>query len=61
MTTELATKVDALTAKYADTLQQIEQEKAEAQNTLASLIDKLTGNDFDMQGLKSLQKILKGE
>ena len=61
VTTELATKVDALTAKYADTLQQIEQEKAEAQNTLASLIDKLTGNDFDMQGLKSLQKILKGE
>ena len=61
VTTELAAKVDALTAKYADTLQHIEQEKAEAENTLASLIDNLTGNDFDMQGLKSLQKMLKGE
>ena len=61
VTTELASKVDALTAKYADTLQHIEQEKAEAQNTLVSLIDNLTGNDFDMQGLKSLQKMLKGE
>lgn len=61
VTTELASKVDALTAKYADTLQHIEQEKAEAQNTLALLMDNLTGNDFDMQGLKSLQKILKGE
>lgn len=61
VTTELAAKVDALTAKYADTLQHIEQEKAEAQNDLASLIDNLTGNDFDMQGLKSLQMMLKGE
>jgi len=61
VTTELASKVDALTAKYADTLKQIEQEKAEAQNTLASLMDNLTGNDFDLQGLKSLQKMLKGE
>ena len=61
VTTELASKVDALTANYADTLQHIEQEKAEAQNTLASLMDNLTGNDFDMQGLKSLQKMLRGE
>ena len=59
--TELATKVDALTAKYADTLQHIEQEKAEAENTLASLMNNLTGNEFDMQGLKLLQKMLKGE
>lgn len=61
VTTELSVKVDTLTAKYADTLQHIEQEKAEAEITLASLMDNLTGNVFDMQGLKSLQKMLKGE
>ena len=61
VTTELSVKVDELTAKYADTLLQIEQEKAEAQNTLATLMEDLTGNSFDMQGIKSMQKILKGE
>lgn len=61
VTTELATKVDVLTAKYADTLQHIEKEKDDAEKTLATLMDKLTGNEFDMKGLKSLQKMLKGE
>ena len=61
VTTELSVKVDELTAKYADTLLQIEQEKSEAQNTLATLMEDLTGNSFDMQGIKSLQNILKGE
>ena len=61
VTTELATKVDALTAKYADTLQHIEQEKENAEKNLATLLDNLLGNEFDMQGLKTLQKMLKGE
>lgn len=61
VTQELAEKVDALTCKYSDTLQNIEQEKENSQNTLASLIDNLTGNSFDMKGLKLLKKLLKGE
>lgn len=30
------------------------------EHSLASLIDDLTGNDFDMQGLAQFQSLLKG-
>lgn len=58
---DFSDKIDSLVAKYADTLQNISEEKINAQRTLASLIDNLTGNEYDMQGMKSLKNMLEGK
>lgn len=52
--------VQALADKYAVTYTETTQKLTEAENSLASLIDDLTGNDFDMQGLAQFQTLLKG-
>ncbi len=57
----LATKVQALADKYATTLSDIEKEIKEAEATISSMIDELTGSDTDMQGLAELKSLLGGE
>lgn len=52
--------VQALADKYAVTYTETTQKLTEAENSLASLIDDLTGDDFDMQGLAQFQTLLKG-
>lgn len=56
----LAIKVQALADKYAITLSDLETEIAETEAQLSAMIDDLTGNDADMQGLAELKKILGG-
>lgn len=52
--------VQALADKYAVTYTETTQKLTEAEHTLANLIDDLTGDDFDMQGLAQFQTLLKG-
>lgn len=46
--------------KYSDTLTSIENEIKETQESLFSLMNELTGSEFDMKGLCELQKLLGG-
>lgn len=57
---ELTKKVEALCEKYASTLLGIENEIAEAESALSSMIDDLCGNEFDMKGLEQLKAMLGG-
>ena len=58
---ELIEKITQLSKKYATTYSAIEEEIKTTEATLAAMIDELTGNQYDMKGLKELQKLLKGE
>lgn len=58
---ELAEKVNKLKNKYKDTLLDIESDIQSTSSDLNVLIDKLTGNKFDMKGLQELKKLLGGE
>ena len=58
---EFVRKIEALAQKYEDTLADVEKEIEETQRTLSSMMDDLEGNEFDMQGLQELKKLLGGE
>lgn len=58
---ELTTKVKALSEKYATTYSQLTEEINQTETTLASLMDELVGNEFDMKGLSEFKSLLKGE
>ena len=58
---ELTTKVQALSDKYATTYGDVANDIHSTEKELASLIDELTGNEFDMQGLSEFKSFLKGE
>ncbi len=57
----LETKINALTKKYSVTMLDVEKQIAESEAAVATMIDDLEGDEFDMLGLKELQKLLKGE
>ena len=56
----LESKIDALTKKYSVRMIDIEAEIAESEASLSGMIDELEGDEFDMLGLKELQKLLGG-
>lgn len=47
--------------KYSVTFSQLDQEIKEAEKSLSSMINDLSGNDYDMQGLRAFQALLGGE
>lgn len=51
---------DQLNEKYHETLLDIEQQTSSTEKALSSLLDELTGNDYDISGLKELQKLMGG-
>lgn len=57
----LENKINALTKKYSVTMLDIESQIEDSEKSLASMIDELEGDEFDMLGLKELQKMLKGD
>lgn len=57
----LTTRVQSLADKYATTYAHVAQEIQETEDELASMIDELTGNAFDMQGLGEFKAFLTGE
>lgn len=58
---DLVLKVNNLKNKYKDTLLDIETDIEKTSSELNTLIDDLTGDDFDMKGLQELKKLLGGE
>ncbi len=57
----LVTRVRALADKYATTYADVAAQIAETKNSLADLIDELTGSEYDMQGLGEFQSLLRGK
>ncbi len=52
------TKIEHLSEKYKTTYLEIESQIDETQITLSSMLDELNGDEFDMQGLNELKKLL---
>lgn len=57
---DLTAKVKTLAEKYKTTLLDTETEIKEAEKELCTMIEDLTGDEFDMKGLKELQELLCG-
>lgn len=57
----LTNEINTLTKKYSVTLLDVEAQIDETEKAFADMIDDLEGSEFDMKGLKELQKMLKGE
>jgi len=58
---DLVSRVRALAEKYATTYADLAGQITETKSSLATLIDELTGNAYDMKGLAEFQALLKGE
>ena len=58
---DFAKQVQALADKYADTLEDIENEIQDTEKSLSAMLSELTGDEFDMAGIRQLQKMLGGE
>lgn len=56
-----ADSLSTLSAKYSETLVDIDRNITSAEKSLASLIDNLTGSDNDIAGLREFQKLLRHE
>jgi len=57
----LSAQVLALAEKYATTYKEVVEEMHQTEASLSSLIDELTGSDWDLKGLAEFQELLKGE
>lgn len=54
-------RIRALADKYATTYADVATEIAETKSSLSSMIDELTGNEYDMKGLSEFQALLRGK
>ena len=54
-------KMEALAKKYETTFFEVEEEIRNVESDLAGMLEQLTGNDYDMQGLAEFKKLLGGE
>ena len=54
-------KLIALSKKYETTFAEVDHQISETESSLANLLGELTGNEFDMQGINELKKLLGGE
>lgn len=51
-------KLIALSKKYETTFAEVDQQISETETSLTNLLGELTGNEFDMQGINELKKVL---
>ena len=58
---QLTNKVQLLANKYETTYAEVAKEINQAEKTLATLLDDLQGNEFDMKGITELKKLLQDE
>ena len=56
----LAKKVADLAQKYATTLNDLESEIERTEKEFSSMLDDLSGSEFDMKGLAELKNLLRG-
>ena len=59
--TAFCAKLTRLASKYGKSLQSIEQEKTEVEARLSTLIDSLTGNQYDMAAFHQLKTMIGGQ
>ena len=52
--------VESLSNKYEETFEDLEKEIDKTEKSLSTMIDELTGNEFDMKGLEELKSLLNG-
>ena len=57
----LVSKIQVLVSKYKTTYFELEKEIKETEIKLASMIDELEGNEYDMKGLSEFKALLLGE
>lgn len=57
---KLVSDIQALQKKYDTTLFEVEQEIQDTEAALASMLEDLEGNEYDMLGIRELQKMLGG-
>ncbi len=57
----IVSKIQALESKYKTTYFELEKEIKETEMKLASMIDELEGNEYDMKGLSEFKALLLGE
>ena len=57
---DFSKNIEILSKKYDSTLISLENEIADTEKELASMIDELTGNEFDMKGLNEFKSLLNG-
>lgn len=55
-----ASSLEKLAKKYESTMFEVESQIEETEKELCSMLDMLTGSDFDMQGLSEFKKMLGG-
>ena len=55
-----ASSLEKLAKKYESTMSEVESQIEETEKELCSMLDMLTGSDFDMQGLSEFKKMLGG-
>lgn len=56
----LSKKVNDLAKKYSTTLNDLETEIEQTEKDFCTMLDDLTGDEFDMKGLAELKKLLRG-
>lgn len=56
---DLASKIKALSEKYAVTFSEVEQDIRKTEQDLSSMLEELTGEESDLKGLAELKKILQ--
>ena len=56
----LSNRISALTKKYSVSLVDLDSQIDTVENELTSMLDDITGDEYDMLGIKELQKMLKG-
>jgi len=58
---DLSQKLQHLADKYATTYADVANEIKTTEQSLGAMLDELTGNEYDMQGLAELKKLLQGD
>lgn len=53
--------IEKLSKKYEETFEDLEKEIINTEKILSTMIDELTGNEFDMKGLEELKSLLSGD
>ena len=57
---DFTSALEKLASKYDTTFSEVEKQIEETEKELSEMLDQLTGDDYDMQGLAELKKMLGG-
>lgn len=57
----ISNRISVLADRYENTLRDIDSDISSISDTLSKLVDELVGDEFDMEGLKELKKLLGGK